>query len=314
MEKVLASVAKNGLLLVVWGLVGCATPFGGKTIREPSPEDTIIVREEPSKPIPLIPQRIIAPPRRPEPESEEVLIIEPEVTVPPEVKPIGAEYVVRKGDCLSWIAKKFKISLSDLSEANGLDRNARLSIGQKLILPGITQGQVDAMNTTPSEYIVKKGDCLSLIARRHGVSVRELRVANNLKNDRIIAGKKLIIPEHGRYTGRLEKENDRPKVTKEKKSFEVDADGYYTIHKGDSLSTIAAKAQVSVRDLQNWNNISDPARIRVGERILVKNKIITPADVIRNEPAIAIYPAPRAVHDPDFFGTIDEIPVVQVQD
>ncbi|MDR2371678.1 MAG: LysM peptidoglycan-binding domain-containing protein [Puniceicoccales bacterium] len=311
MEKVLASVVKSGLLLVVLGLVGCATPFGGKTIREPSPEDTIIVREESSKPIPLIPQRIIAPPRRPDPEPEEVLIIEPEVTVSPEIKPIGAEYVVRKGDCLSWIARKFKISLGDLSGVNGLDRNAKLSIGRKLILPGVTQAQVDAMDTTPAEYIIKKGDCLSFIARQYGVSIRELRVANNLKNDRIIAGKKLIIPEHGRYTGRLEKGNDRP--AKKKKNFEVDTDGYYTIRKGDFLSTIAAKAQVSVRDLQNWNNISDPARIRVGERILVKSKTITPADVVRNEPA-AIYPAPRAVHDPDFFGTIDEIPVVQVQD
>jgi LysM repeat protein len=314
MEKILARVAKNGLLLVIVGLVGCETPFGDRTIREPSPEDTIIVREEPLKLVSRVPERIIAPPRRPSPELEEILIIEPEVTVVSEVRPIGAEYVVRKGDCLSWIAKKFKIPLGDLLKANGLDRNAKLSIGQKLILSGVTQEQIDAMNTTPSEYIVKKGDCLSLIAHRHGVSVRELRMANNLKNDRIIAGKRLIIPEHGRYVRQLEKENDQPKVKKEKKSFEVDADGYYTIRKGDFLSTIAAKAQVSVRDLQNWNNISDPAKIRVGERILVKNKTITPEEVIKNEPAIVVYPDSRTIRDPDFFGTIDEIPVVQVRD
>jgi LysM repeat protein len=311
-ERVLVSVAKNGLLIVILGLVGCATPFGGKIAREPFPEDTIIVREEVSKPISQVPQRIIGPPRQPKPEPEAVLIVEPEVTMPLERKPIGVVYVVRKGDCLSWIAKKFKIPLGNLLEPNGLDRNAKLSIGQKLILPGVTQEEIDAMDTMPFEYIVKKGDCLSLIAHQYGVSVRELRVANNLSNDRIIAGKKLIIPEQGRYAGGPEKKNDQRKAAKEKKSFEVDTDGYYTLRKGDSLSTIAVKAKVSVRDLQNWNNISDPTKIRVGERILVKNKTITPADMMSSEPAIAV--VPRTIPDLDFFGTIDEIPVVQVQD
>jgi LysM repeat protein len=259
--------------------------------------------------------RVIRTPRRPEPE--EILIVEPEIVTPPIPKPAGVEYAVRKGDCLTWIAKKFQISLQDLLDANGLNRNSKLSIGQKLLLPGIAQDRIDAMNTTPSEYIVKKGDCLSVIAHRHGVSVRELRVANNLKNDRIIAGKKLVIPEHGRYSGREIKENGVPKEIKEKKNFEVGVDGYYTIRKGDSLSIIASRAKVSVRDLQNWNNISDPARIKVGERILVKNRTITPEDVIKREAPILpmASPGPQPImREADFFGAIDEIPVVQVQD
>jgi LysM repeat protein len=321
MKKILANIAEKGLWFVILGLAGCATPFGGKIVREPSPEDTIIVRKELPKQIAQFPQRTIAVPRRPElelePEPEEVLIVEPEVIVSAETKPVGAEYTVRRGDCLSWIAKKFKILLKDLLEANVLDRNAKLSVGQRLVLPGVTREQVDAMNSAPFEYIVKKGDCLSLIAHKHGVSVREIRAANGLKNDRIIAGKKLIIPERGRYAGYKGKGNDEPKVTKKEKNFEVNADGYYTIRKGDSLSTIASKAKVSVRDLQNWNNISDPARIQVGERILVKNKTITSVDMIPKEPAISVtvHPGPQTVmRDTDFFGMIDEIPVVQVQD
>jgi LysM repeat protein len=312
MRKFLANVVERGLLLVVLGLAGCATPFGGRG-NEPSPKDTVIVQGEPPNRVVATSKRRMAPPRRPEPEPEEVLIVEPEIIVPIETKPVGTTYVVRKGDCLSWIAKKFKIPLKDILEANALDRNAKLSIGQRLVLPGVTEGQVNAMNTAPSEYIVKKGDCLSLIAHKYGVGVREIRAANGLKNDSIVAGKKLIIPERGRYAGH--KGDSQSKGTKKEKNFPVDADGYYTIRKGDSLSKIALKAKVSVHDLQNWNNISDPTKIRVGERILVKNKTITPADVIKNGPTPSIRPEPLSVvRDTDFFGTIDEIPVVQVQD
>ncbi|MDR1590977.1 MAG: LysM peptidoglycan-binding domain-containing protein [Puniceicoccales bacterium] len=317
MKRVLASMAKKGLLLAVLGLAGCVTPFGSRTVREPSPEDTIIIHKELPQPVAASVQRVVAAPRRPEPEPEEVLIVAQEMVALPTSKPVGAEYTVRKGDCLIWITKKFQISLKDLLDANGLDRSAKLSIGQKLVLPGVTQDRVDAMNSAPSEYIVKKGDCLSLIAHKYGVSVRELRLANNLQSDRIIAGKKLIIPECGRYAGRGIKENDKSKVAKEKKIFEVDGDGYYTIRKGDSLSTIASRAKVSIRDLQNWNNISDPARIRVGERILVKNKTVIPENMIKKEPTIlpSAYSTPQPImRETDFFGVIDEIPVVQVQD
>ncbi|MDR2812820.1 MAG: LysM peptidoglycan-binding domain-containing protein [Puniceicoccales bacterium] len=309
-KSVLVNGVKGGLSLVVLGLAGCMTPFGGRT--EPSPEDTMVVHMDPPKPTFPIHRPIMATPRRP--ESEEVLIVEPvEVIIPPPIKPSGAEYTVQKGDCLSWIAKKFKLPLANLLDANMLDRNAKLSIGQKLILPGISQEQIDAIHEIPSEYVVKKGDCLSLIAHKYGVSIRELRMANNLKNDRIIAGKKLIIPERGRYVGRKENGNDEPKATK--KSFEVNADGYYTVRKGDSLSAIASEAKVSVRDLQNWNNIADPAKIKVGERILVKNRAIVPEEMIKKEPTLSTtgYPLP-AMRDVDFFGAIDEIPVVQVQD
>ncbi|MDR0418545.1 MAG: LysM peptidoglycan-binding domain-containing protein [Puniceicoccales bacterium] len=327
MKNVWASIVERraewSLLLVVLLLSGCETPFGSKTVREPSPEDTIIVTKKPTKQVASTSFRGIAAPRRPEPEPEpkpepkEVLIVVPDVVVSHEIKPSGAEYTVRKGDCLSWIAKKFKIPLKNLLDANALDKNAKLFVGQKLILPGTTQEQIDAMNTTPAEYIVQKGDCLSLIAHKYGVSIREIRMANNLKNDRIIAGKKLIIPEGRRYINHEKTESDELNKTKKEKNFEVDADGYYTIRRGDSLSIIASKAKVSVHDLQNWNNISDSAKIQVGERILVKNKTITPEDIIKKEPIVpaAVYPeSPPIMHDTDFFGAIDEIPVVHVQD
>jgi membrane-bound lytic murein transglycosylase D len=172
------------------------------------------------------------------------------------------------------------------------------------------------MSSGPQEYTVRKGDCLSVIASKYGVSSREIRVANGMKSDRIIAGKKLIIPERGRYAGHKDKTGSKPESTKKEKNFEVDTNGYYTIRKGDSLSKIALKAKVSVRELQAWNNISDSAKIQVGEKILVKNKAVISADFVKKEPTIPslLLPHDNPQNDADFFGTIDEIPVVQVRD
>ena len=47
------------------------------------------------------------------------------------------------------------------------------------------------------EYRIRKGDSLLGIARRHGVSVEEIREANSLRGSRIIAGKTLKIPSRG---------------------------------------------------------------------------------------------------------------------
>ncbi|HAA89901.1 MAG: Endopeptidase LytF [Thermoanaerobacterales bacterium 50_218] len=46
-------------------------------------------------------------------------------------------------------------------------------------------------------YVVKKGDCLWTIAKRHGVSVQELQVANRLQGTLIFPGQVLIVPEKG---------------------------------------------------------------------------------------------------------------------
>jgi LysM repeat protein len=43
-------------------------------------------------------------------------------------------------------------------------------------------------------YIVKAGDNLTKIARKFGVTVRQIRTANNMRNDRILPKQRLVIP------------------------------------------------------------------------------------------------------------------------
>ncbi|MDR2200576.1 MAG: LysM peptidoglycan-binding domain-containing protein [Puniceicoccales bacterium] len=319
-KKILIRLGENILIMGIVLLAGCQTPslLQRSSSKGPSPEDTFIKRSDSTS---AARERVFTEPLRPEPE--EVLIVEPEIVeIPKEpVKQwVGADYTVQRGDCLYGLAKRYGLRVQDLLEANSLEKSAKLFVGQKLILPGVTEEQL--LRSRSTEYVVQRGDCLSKIAQKYGLKVREIKAANGMKSDRIIAGKRLIIPERGRYA---QHKNATPAKTQ--KPFVVDDNGYYTLQRGDVLSKVAARAKVTVADLQKWNNITDPSRIQIGQKILVKPKMITETiNSIHSEPTAPTttsFPVAQKevplrrydfIDDADFFGKIDEIPILQVHD
>lgn len=56
---------------------------------------------------------------------------------------------------------------------------------------------LSALASPRQSYQVKAGDTLSGIARAHGITLAQLRSANNIKGDRILVGQKLVIPTSG---------------------------------------------------------------------------------------------------------------------
>ncbi|MDR1435248.1 MAG: LysM peptidoglycan-binding domain-containing protein [Puniceicoccales bacterium] len=328
MKKFLVNALRGTLILGEALLAGCSTPSfsSNRKPKEPIPEDTIIKRSFIPK-YAVMRERAIAAPMRPEPEPDEVLIVEPEieeVKLSPVLKPTGAEYSVQRNDSLYWLAKKYGIRLQDLLDANGFDRNAKLRLGQKIILPGVTEEQLARSSSSPGVHIVTKGDCLSKIAQKYGLKVSEIKAANAMKSDRIIAGQKIIIPERGRYANHGKTEA-KP-IIGEEKGFAIDSEGYFVIRKGYTLSKIAALAKVSVGDLQKWNHLKDPSKVRIGQKIMVRPRNIPEFVAAKprepepeNAPMVSLQesmPVRRYdfVDDADFFGKIDEIPIIQVKD
>lgn len=92
-------------------------------------------------------------------------------------------YVVKAGDTLYAIAKKYGVSVDELKKHNNLTSNS-LSIGQVLKIPS------NVSNT----YVVKSGDTLYAIAKKNNMSVNELMTLNNLNNTNLSIGQTLIIP------------------------------------------------------------------------------------------------------------------------
>ncbi len=95
-------------------------------------------------------------------------------------------YVVRRGDSLSHIAKRFGFSIGDIRVANKLRTNL-IKIGQVL--------QIPALKLPTLEHKVSGGETLSKIAQTYGVSLGLLREKNALQTDRITVGQILHIPQ-----------------------------------------------------------------------------------------------------------------------
>ena len=94
-------------------------------------------------------------------------------------------YIVKSGDSLYSIAKKYGITVDALKSANGKTSNL-LSIGEILVIPTTT--------ATTRTYTVKAGDSLWKIATTYGVSVNALKQANGLSSDLLSIGQVLVIP------------------------------------------------------------------------------------------------------------------------
>ncbi|GED55517.1 glycosyl hydrolase family 18 protein [Brevibacillus borstelensis] len=94
---------------------------------------------------------------------------------------------VRYGDSLTKISQQYKVAAREITRLNGLARNARLVLGQALLLPGST-------------YIVQPGDSLWEIAKRHSLTEEVLMKSNHLKNAVLVPGQKLQIPRPPKTT------------------------------------------------------------------------------------------------------------------
>jgi len=98
-----------------------------------------------------------------------------------------SNYVIQPGDTLWDISRRYSVSVNTLQQANGLTRRSTLKVGQRLYIPdasGKTQraakAQAQSVHAELVRYKVRRGDTLSAIARRFGVSISQLRAWNNM--------------------------------------------------------------------------------------------------------------------------------------
>jgi peptidoglycan endopeptidase LytE len=110
-------------------------------------------------------------------------------------------YTVAPGDSIWEIAVRLNVSHQSLLDANGLTEESAIHPEQQLIVPDAESEETQECDSSPRRehvYAVQRGDCLSRIARRFGVTVGELVDINSIKDpDLIQVASVLRIPVRG---------------------------------------------------------------------------------------------------------------------
>jgi LysM repeat protein len=126
-------------------------------------------------------------------------------------------------------------------------------------------------------YQVKAGDTLAGIAAQFGLSPHDLETANNVAPGTIVAiGRELVIPERTNVKtgGELEKVlESRQPVGRTTAGPSGENGKFYTIQRGDNPASIARKFKITASELLRVNNIDDPKKLQVGQRLLIPGKV-----------------------------------------
>lgn len=106
----------------------------------------------------------------------------------------GDPYLVRKGDSLWSIARRFDSSITQLAKLNGLRPKQTLYPGQKLWIAA-KRASFDRPVSQSIRYVVRRGDSLWSIAKRFGTSIKALQSSNRLQERQMLyPGQSLIVP------------------------------------------------------------------------------------------------------------------------
>ncbi len=169
-----------------------------------------------------------------------------------------AAYEVAKGDTLDAIAGRYRVPVTFLSRVNELDGSG-LKAGATLLVPGgeVSPLRSGLVRSATTVHRVKSGESLWSISRRYGMSVGELARANGINQNSVLRpGQRLNVRPPGGSVA------SAPGPATREISYQV--------KRGDTLSGIARRFSVSVRQLQAWNDMGTRTWLRTGQRLTVR--------------------------------------------
>lgn len=168
----------------------------------------------------------------------------------PEDCPKGTfSYKIKSGDTLYQLAKKYDTTVEEILEVNPDINPYNLQVGQEICIPK----QKEPQDCDGMYYVVRPGDTLYLIAQKYGISVEEILEANpNVDPYNLQIGQLICVPK---------KEKPKPKP--------CPGGHMYKIRKGDSLTSILMKFNISIMDLKEGNPNIDLDNLKAGQEICI---------------------------------------------
>lgn len=186
----------------------------------------------------------------------------------------ASSYKVKSGDSLWKIAQQHSTSVSTLKSINNLSsdviypnqvlKTSKSSSGSSSNSNSSNSSSNSNSSSSSSSYTVKRGDTLSGIASKHGISLSNLMKWNNLSTTLIYPGDKFVVSKNGSSnsgsnSGSSNSGNSNSGSSK-----------VHTVKSGDTLSALAKKYNTSVSNLKKWNNLNS-SLIIVGQKLNVSS-------------------------------------------
>ncbi|MFQ5995723.1 MAG: LysM peptidoglycan-binding domain-containing protein [Acidiferrobacterales bacterium] len=112
---------------------------------------------------------------------------------------------------------------------------------------------------------VRRGDTLSTVARRYGVSVWAIKRANNLRSSLIRVGQSLVIPISSRPVSARLANITRPLPVSRPRGVRA----VHYVRRGETLYSIARKYRVYVKQLARWNRMHPRDTLHIGRRLKI---------------------------------------------
>ena len=167
------------------------------------------------------------------------------------------EHSVAPGESLASIAGRYKVPETFIDQVNA-GKRADLQPGDVLLVPAGDVSQLRAGLGSDLErriHRVRSGESLWSISRRHGMTVSQLARLNGISTKAVLQpGQRLLVS--GAAAGGS---------TQAAASGKVD----YQVKRGDTLSGIARRFAVTVRQLQVWNNMGGSTALRAGQLLTI---------------------------------------------
>jgi LysM repeat protein len=164
-------------------------------------------------------------------------------------KTVTIRHRVKRGETLTSLARKYRTSASAIRSANRLSSNKRLRAGRivRIPIPSYRYEKIQASSADTGKTLthrIRRGETLSSVARRYGVSVSDLKRTNRLRSNTIRTGQILRIAKQAAKT--------------------------YVVKKGDTLTKIALKNGTTLKALKEMNGLGEGGHIYPGQSIVLE--------------------------------------------
>jgi membrane-bound lytic murein transglycosylase D len=188
--------------------------------------------------------------------------------IPPEQWVSWRRHRVEEGETLSGLARKYRIRVDAIADANGLAPSDTLRLGEKLIIPA-TAPRAEAGKLV--RYRVRRGDTLETIAEEFDVSVAELKKWNGIRGTRVARGATLRVYPGGVLPASSMRAKAGTKTQTVGRATRADASGavVHEVKKGETLWAIARAYQTTVDALKAANSWLATRQIRPGDQLMI---------------------------------------------